>query len=306
MLAIRLKKIRKSFKQHVILNEVNLEIGSGEIIGLLGPNGAGKSTLIKIMTGLLKSDGGDVEIFGHSLTKEKRLTHYLSIAPQELAFYPQLTVKQNLCSFGELNGLSTKEIVQKYLQVTTIFNLKTLENNKAQNLSGGQKRRLHSAIALMSQAKIIFLDEPTVGADVSSRNQIIRAVKRLSEQGITIIYTTHYLQEMEELNARIVFLNNGMIQFAGALEDVIHKYARPSLKLYFDKQLPNLKGWRKNHDHLESLLSVDSEESYVSFLQRTLADPKVKQYQLNNIKILKANLESAYSRLLEKRVCNEN
>ncbi|GAF41949.1 multidrug ABC transporter ATPase [Agrilactobacillus composti DSM 18527 = JCM 14202] len=300
-LAIKLTNVHKRFNQHLVLKGINLEIKQGEIIGLLGANGAGKSTLIKIMTGLLKIDAGEVQILGHSLTRDKRqLRGCLGIAPQEIGIYPQLTVKQNLQNFGALNGLSMAQIKPKYSQVITIFDLKKLENQRAVNLSGGQKRRLHSAIALMSHARIIFLDEPTVGADVDSRNQIIQAVKSLSKQGITIIYTTHYLQEMAALNAKIVFLNHGTIQTTGSLQKILQQYAHPSLELYFHKQLPNLKGWKKVNDHLQPINNTSA--NYIDLLQQALANPEVHKQQLTNIKILKADLESAYHTLLNLNV----
>mgnify|MGYP003362269924 CR=1 FL=1 len=304
--AIKLNHVSKSFNKHLILNQISLKVECGEIIGLLGPNGAGKSTLIKIMTGLLSPDAGEVEILEKPLFKSKhRLREYLGIAPQELGIYPQLTVKQNLKNFGALNGLLPIQIEEKYLYVLSIFNLKDLEKQKAADLSGGQKRRLHSAIALMNQAKIIFLDEPTVGADVNSRNQIIHAIKMLSKQGITIIYTTHYLQEMEALDAKIIFLNHGQIQVTENLEKILQDYARPSLELYFEKPLPSLKGWKKENDHLK-LAHLKNNTQCVTTLKRILNDPSVNQKQLTNIKIKKADLESAYQTLLGEENSNEN
>ncbi|MBZ2405033.1 ABC transporter ATP-binding protein [Liquorilactobacillus hordei] len=304
--AIKLTKICKEFNQHPVLKNIDLEIKKGEIIGLLGPNGAGKSTLIKIMTGLLLPDNGEVEILEKSLLKNKhRLRKYLGIAPQELGIYPQLTIKQNLQNFGAINGLSSAQIKEKYLYVSSIFNLNDLKNKKAADLSGGQKRRLHSAIALMSHAKVIFLDEPTVGADVNSRNQIIHAIKMLSKQGMTFIYTTHYLQEMEALNAKIIFLNNGAIQATGSLEEILQIYARPSLELYFEKAMPSLKGWKKEDNHLK-LTNLNSNKQCITILKELLNNPQINQTPLMNIKIIKADLESAYQTLLEKSISNEN
>ncbi|WP_057875284.1 ABC transporter ATP-binding protein [Liquorilactobacillus aquaticus] len=304
-LAIKLRQVHKQFDERPILKGIDLEIKQGEIIGLLGPNGAGKSTLIKIMTGLVIPDSGEIWLLNRLFSKNKhQLRKYLGIAPQELGIYPQLTVKQNLQSFGAFSGLSKRQIKEKYVQVIAVFDLKKIENQKAENLSDGQKRRLHSAIALMNQAKIIFLDEPTVGADVDSRNQIIRAVKELSSQGITVIYTTHYLQEMEDLEAKIVFLNHGILQTTGSLEEILQQYAQPSLELYFEGQLPDLKGWKEENGHLKSIGLKNN--SYVELLQETLGNPEIHKYQLTNIKFLKANLESAYHRLLEKRITDED
>ncbi|MBA1392771.1 ABC transporter ATP-binding protein, partial [Lactobacillus sp. XV13L] len=174
--AIKLSSICKNYNNQHILQNINLNIYPGELIGLLGANGAGKSTLIKIMTGLIQPDYGSVQIFGQNLNKNKyHIKKYLGLAPQELGIYPQLTVKQNLQNFGAINGLTLRQNKRKYQEVCAIFDLNDIANQTAENLSGGQKRRLHSAIALMNNAKIVFLDEPTVGADVSSRNKIIQA-----------------------------------------------------------------------------------------------------------------------------------
>ncbi|MBA1434735.1 ABC transporter ATP-binding protein [Bombilactobacillus bombi] len=296
-IAINLQQIHKSFNCNVVLKDISLKVKQGEIIGLLGANGAGKSTLIKIMTGLLKPDAGTVQIFGQSLNKQ-HVRKYLGLAPQELGIYPQLTVQQNLKSFGALNGLTTNQIKEKYSLVSEIFDLRRLAKQPSQNLSGGQKRRLHSAIALMSQAKVVFLDEPTVGADVDSRNRIIAALRTLSNQGLTIIYTTHYLQEMEDLKAKIVFLNQGSIQASGDVDTIIHHYANPFIELYFSQRLPQIEGWQKVGDHLKSIETED----FVSLLQVTLNNPLVQSNQLTNIKIIRANLEAAYNNLLERKV----
>ncbi|SCB73179.1 ABC transporter ATP-binding protein [Weissella bombi] len=300
---IDFKHVSKQFNKRKVLIDVNFQVKTGEIIGLLGPNGAGKSTLIKIMTGLLNPDGGQIMIFGKQLNKNKqKIRKYLSIAPQSLAVYPQLSVKQNLKIFGEINGLSKKEIKEKYSTVIQTFGLQAIANQKANNLSGGQKRRLHSAIALMSPAKIIFLDEPTVGADVDSRDSIIRAVKNLAKQGLTIIYTTHYLQEMEDLDARIIFLNNGVIQTSGSVKNIIDKYAHPFLKLYFKEKIPeDIPGWQSEDGYLKST-NLGSSDSNAKLVQTVLNKPELKEKTLTDIEIGKADLETAYRTLLRRNI----
>lgn len=298
--AIQLINIRKSFRKKQVLRGVTLAIQPGEVLGLLGPNGAGKSSLIKIMTGLLAPDDGDVKIFGRSLAKNKRLLRQsLGLAPQAIAVYPQLTVAQNLRSFGTINGLSGRQVQAKYDQVLPIFGLQDLQTEKAADLSGGQKRRLHSAIALMGPAKIIFLDEPTVGADVDSRNRIIAAVRHLSDQGITVVYTTHYLAEMAALHARIAFLNHGVIQATGSTESIIRQYAHPAVTLSFKGRLPaGLPGWEKDADHLRA--AVPAAASPAQLLQTALMNPAVQDAQLTDVQITQADLESAYHTLLER------
>ncbi|WEV51178.1 ABC transporter ATP-binding protein [Lactobacillus sp. ESL0731] len=300
--AIKLTNVHKKFKDHQVLNGINFTIQAGQIIGLLGANGAGKSTLIKIMTGLLKPDSGSVELFGQSFKHNSRnLRKYLGTAPQTLGIYDQLTIKQNLMNFGRLSGLNGQKLQDKYQEVLPIFDLQNLSNDKAANLSGGQKRRLHSAIALMNEAKIVFLDEPTVGADIDSRNRIIHAVQSLSKRGITVIYTTHYLQEMESLNADIMFLNHGQIMAQGKMDEIINRYAKPTIKLYFQGQPPQIKGWQKEKNCLINK-HLSSGQNYLELVKGVLNQPELQDQQLLDLKIIPANLESAYHSLLKLEV----
>lgn len=303
--AIELVHVGKKFKNRTILKDINLVINSGEIIGLLGPNGAGKSTLIKIMTGLIKQDYGEVYLLGRQLGQQRRNTNaLLGLAPQQLALYPQLTVVQNLKNFGFINGLNQTEVNQKTSDLLATFALTSIKKQLAEDLSGGQKRRLHSAIALMNNAKIVFLDEPTVGADVTSRDKILNAVKRLSQQGITVIYTTHYLQEIEDLNAKIVFLNHGKIEAIGSKEKIIQQYAHPAIELWFQGKLPTIAGWKRKGNCLE-YKTAPANFPVAMILKSALTDNEIQNYQLQEIKLSHSNLESAYRGLIKGGISHE-
>ena len=176
------------------LDGVDFEVPAGSVVALLGPNGAGKSTLVSIAAGLLKPDAGVVSVRGRP-----------GLAPQEIGIYPSLTVRENLWAFGELYGVS-KRRAERLLEP---FVLTELADRPAGRLSGGEQRRLHTAIAVVHRPRVVLLDEPTAGADTQTRSAILRAVLDLASDGAAVVYTTHYLPEVEELDAGVALLEAG-------------------------------------------------------------------------------------------------
>lgn len=215
--ALEAREIRKSYGAHEVLRGVDLHVEPGQILGLLGRNGAGKSTLITILCGLRRADSGSISICGHrpSSAEAARLIGY---APQELGIYPDLSVAQNLAAFGELHGLGRRESASRAGEVMDLLGLAEKRGQRASHLSGGQQRRLHAGMAIMHRPRLVFMDEPTVGADVEARSRILRAVRRLADEGATVVYTSHYLAEFEELGSDIAILNEGRIVASGTLE----------------------------------------------------------------------------------------
>lgn len=192
---------------------------AGCVFGLLGPNGAGKTTLISILTGMLDKDAGDVEIGGVSVDSDiaevRRLIGYV---PQDLAFYPALSVGENLRLFSALSPGAAKDRLAFAIETA---DLAAHLKKSAQALSGGLKRRLNLAIGLLGQPKLLCLDEPTAGVDPQSRYFLIETVKRLRDQGMTILYTTHYMEEIERVCEQIAILDQGRIIAEGALKDLL-------------------------------------------------------------------------------------
>ena len=197
--ALDVREIRKSYGTHEVLRGVDLRVEPGQILGLLGRNGAGKSTLITILCGLRRADSGTTSICGHrpASADAARLIGY---APQELGIYPDLSVAQNLAAFGELHGLGRREAASRADEVMELLGLSEKRGQRASHLSGGQQRRLHAGMAIMHRPRLVFMDEPTVGADVEARSQILRAVRQLADEGAAVVYTSHYLAEFEELD----------------------------------------------------------------------------------------------------------
>ncbi len=222
MLEVKSLTHRYPNAQVTALQNVDLHIQQGEAIALLGPNGAGKTTLMSILTGLQSVQEGGVLFDGvpfEQLSQKQR--HQISLVPQDFAFYPLLTVWENLQFFTALYEIKDKAHIEQLLEKT---GLTEHRNKLAKHLSGGLKRRLNFAIGLINRPKVIFLDEITVGIDPASRQFILNAVAELTAQGVTVIYTSHYLQEVEQLCSRLVLLNQGEILYQGSVKQIVEQH----------------------------------------------------------------------------------
>ena len=200
---------------------ISFEILRGEIFSLLGPNGAGKTTTISVMSGLLEPTEGDVLIGGHSITREplacKRL---IGVVPQELALYPKLSARQNLTFFGKLYGLGGKALKARVAEVLEFTGLTERADDPVEEYSGGMKRRVNIGVGLLHRPQVLFLDEPTVGIDPQSRRNILDAVKALNAEGMTVLYTTHYMEEAAELSDRVGIIDHGEIIALGTQDEL--------------------------------------------------------------------------------------
>ncbi len=206
------KNLVKSFNQHKAVDDVSFSISKGEIFGLLGPNGAGKTTTIRILSTVLDADRGDVAVGGHSMSKDPAAVRALiGVCPQELAFYPDLSALDNLVFFGRMVGLDGKDARTQALTHLDKMGLLERARGKVDKYSGGMKRRVNLAIALMGHPQLLFLDEPTVGIDPQSRNNIFQTIVGLKNNGMTVLYTTHYMEEADRLCDRIAVMDGGRI-----------------------------------------------------------------------------------------------
>jgi len=209
---IEVKGLVKRYGDRVAVNGIDLSIVEGEIFGLLGPNGAGKTTTISILASLLAPDGGEVRICGYELRREaRRVKPLIGFVPQELALYPTLSARDNLTFFGRIQGLQGSLLRERVASALAVAGLTDRAKDAVQTFSGGMKRRLNIAVGLIHQPRVLFLDEPTVGVDPQSRNFIFEHVERLKAQGMTILYTTHYMEEVERLCDRVAIMDEGHI-----------------------------------------------------------------------------------------------
>lgn len=214
---ITIENVCKNYKTKKALDNVSLTIKEGELFGLLGVNGAGKTTLIKILCGLTNKTSGTIMINNFSLDKEiDKIKEIIDISPQETSVANNLTVKENLEFFANIYNNNNANTIN---EIIDIFNLNEVINQRAKTLSGGYKRRLSIAIALISKPKILFLDEPTLGLDVFARRELWNIIRKL-QKDITIILTSHYLEEIENLCDRVAILSNGKLLKIGTIEEL--------------------------------------------------------------------------------------
>ena len=290
------REIRKSYGTHEVLRGVDLRVEPGQILGLLGRNGAGKSTLITILCGLRRADSGTASICGHrpASADAARLIGY---APQELGIYPDLSVAQNLAAFGELHGLSRREATSRAGEVMELLGLTEKRGQRASHLSGGQQRRLHAGMAIMHRPRLVFMDEPTVGADVEARSRILRAVRQLADDGAAVVYTSHYLAEFEELGSDIAILNEGRIVASGTLEEIVSHHARAEVTLEFDRPIPSIDGWSADD---RTLRHIGDEADPGSRIGEALASPVLQSARLMDVRITQASLHNAYLQIIKE------
>ncbi|HLC70120.1 MAG TPA: ABC transporter ATP-binding protein [Patescibacteria group bacterium] len=249
MPALEVKNVSKIFKTKKgeivnALNEVSLKVEPGEIHGLLGPNGAGKSTLINLISGVLRPTAGDILVHDLSvLSQTEEVKKLLGVVPQEIVIEMAFTVEEVLYYFSGMYGVPHRGRKEKIDKVLADLHLSEKKKDRARNLSGGMKRRLMIAKAILHEPKILILDEPTAGVDVALRQKIWELVRELNNKGTTILFTTHYLEEAEQLCDNITLINHGQIVKEGKLKDILQEYSTNAIHFELhDRNVPHLPG----------------------------------------------------------------
>jgi len=218
---LELRDVRKSYGRTAALRGVSFAVENGELFGLLGPNGAGKTTLLSILAGLLPAGGGDVLLFGQPLGFSSR--HRIGIATQDLAIYPELTARENLLFFGKLYGLAGADLNARAKEMLAAVELTDRAEHRAGTFSGGMKRRLNLAVSLVHRPQLLLLDEPTTGVDPQSRNHIFEQVKAQNAAGLTVIYTSHYMEEVQALCPRIAIVDHGTVKACDSRTNLLRR-----------------------------------------------------------------------------------
>lgn len=222
---LQVKNLKKSYKNHLAIDGLSFELYEGEILGFLGPNGAGKSTTINILSTILKKDSGEVKFFNREITSNlKYIKSRIGIVPQDLAIYEDVPAYKNVEFFASLYGLRKEELKENVLEALRFVGLEDRKDDTPKTFSGGMKRRLNIACAIAHKPQIIIFDEPTVGIDPQSRNHILSSIKKLKEIGRTIIYTTHYMEEIEEISDRVIIMDKGKKIAEGTIPELLEKY----------------------------------------------------------------------------------
>ena len=294
---LRIAGLTKAYGGRPVLAGIDLEVGRGEVVGLLGPNGAGKTTLVSIVAGLRRADGGSVHALGVDVTGGAGpVRSRLGLAGQDLGIYPVHTVAENLRLFGRLGGLSGAGLARSVTELADALELTDLLGRRAGTLSGGQQRRVHTACALVHRPELVLLDEPTVGADPESRLRLLRLVRELAAGGATVLYTTHYLGEIEDLDARVVILAGGRVRAEGGVAELVARHTRREVVLRFDGEPPELDwpGARRVGTALHLPAGADPAVELVRAMELLGPD----RTRLAGIELGRASLEQAYLAIL--------
>jgi len=220
--AISVQDLHKSFGENQAVQGVSFDVEQGEIFSLLGPNGAGKTTTISMLSCLLRPNEGDALVMGHSISTDAMgVKSVLGVVPQELALYEDLTARENLTFWGKMYGLRGSALKSRVDEVLDVIGLRDRANERVGKYSGGMKRRVNIGVALLHKPKVIYMDEPTVGIDPQSRRNILDSVVELKNQGMTVLYTTHYMEEVQEISNHIGIMDHGKLIASGTNDELV-------------------------------------------------------------------------------------
>lgn len=290
----------------VAVKDVSFDILDGEIFSLLGPNGAGKTTIISMLSGLISPTSGDSIIAGHSVTKSPtQAKKAIGIVPDEIALYKEISAKENLEFWGKMYGLNGQKLKERIQVVLEIVGLDDRAKDRVETYSGGMKRRLNIAVGLLHEPKILFMDEPTVGIDPHTRRRILDTVKELNQQGLTILYTTHYMEEVEEISDRIGIIDHGNLVALGTqaeLNSLVDQYQTVLLQLNTDKEneatakeLANLPGVKRAYGENGHIILQTNEAS--ALIARIVVWASQDAVGIKRLEIEEPNLESVFLHL---------
>jgi ABC-2 type transport system ATP-binding protein len=220
--AIQVKELHKDFGEVYAVKGIDFEVQRGEIFSLLGPNGAGKSTTISMISGLLQPNQGEIFVMGHNVDKDDMAAKAaIGVVPQEIALYEDLSARENLAFWGKMYGIRGEALKKRMDEILEIIGLTDRQKGRVGKFSGGMKRRLNIGIALLHKPEVIIMDEPTVGIDPQSRRNILDSVMDLNRQGMTVLYTTHYMEEAQELSNHIAIMDHGKIIAIGTHNELV-------------------------------------------------------------------------------------
>lgn len=305
---LTLVDVKKSYDAREVVKGVSLHVERGESFGLLGPNGAGKSTLISMICGLVPSEGGEIRIDGKPMIGHERICKQLiGVVPQEIALYPTLSAMDNLVFWGKMYGLSSKVAKLRAKEVLELVGLTERGKERIETFSGGMKRRINIGAALMHQPALLIMDEPTVGIDPQSRNHILETVKQLNAEGMTVIYTSHYMEEVEYLCKRIAIIDEGRVVASGTKTHLRNRLAGGSIvNLKVDKVEPTFIHQLQAIKGVEQVIAKSAEtvqihmHSEMELLSHILHHASVCDVKINHMQLEEATLETLFLQLTGK------
>jgi linearmycin/streptolysin S transport system ATP-binding protein len=306
---VEAKNLRKQYKtgaEVAAVKDVSFAIERGEVFSLLGPNGAGKTTMISMLSGLLRPTSGDAMSEGHSIVREPlRAKQRLGIVPDEVALYTMISARENLRFWGKMYGLQGARLRQRVEAVLEIAGLTDRADEKVDAYSGGMKRRLNIAVGLLHEPTVLFMDEPTVGIDPQSRRRILDTVKELNQQGLSVLYTTHYMEEAEEISQRIGIIDHGEMIAIGSqaeLNQMVGEHDTIKLQLHSEKsneesakalaQIPGI-----NRAYCENSHLVLQARHASSLLSKIATWANLDGASIKSLEVQEPNLETVFLHL---------
>ena len=303
---LEVKDLQKKYGDFAAVKGISFEIQEGEIFSLIGPNGAGKTTTLSMLSTLYTPTAGDATIGGHSISKEPMaVKQVIGVVPQELALYEDLTARENLIFWGQMYGLSGKSLHSRVDEVLEQIGLVDKARNQVKTYSGGMKRRVNIGVGLLHRPRLLFMDEPTVGIDPQSRRAILDTVKDLNRQGMTVLYTTHYMEEAEELSDRVGIIDHGKLIALGTQAELTKQVGQTdTLILHIGEHEDSkaLAGSLKRLDGVLEAIAVDHEVSIVTpraedILAAVVGTANERGIRIRSIDIREPNLEAVFLRL---------
>ena len=307
MNAISVKKLHKNYGDLKAVDGVSFEVQPGEIFSLLGPNGAGKTTTISMLSCLLRPDEGDAHVIGHSIrTDQMGVKGVLGVVPQEIALYNDLSARENLTFWGKMYGLRGAALRARVDEVLEIIGLTERARDRVGKYSGGMKRRVNIAVALLHKPQVIFMDEPTVGIDPQSRRNILDSVVALKNEGMTVLYTTHYMEEAQELSDHIAIMDSGKIIAFGTNSDLVRivgQLDRITLTINVESSFV-MEAWKqaqgvKQVSAEDGTLTVLADDSNL-VLPRLFETATAQGARITSVDIQEPNLETVFLHLTGK------
>jgi ABC-2 type transport system ATP-binding protein len=302
--AIWVQNLHKDFGDVHAVQGISFDVQAGEVFSLLGPNGAGKTTTISAISCLLQPDEGDVEVFGHSISNDQlKVKEAIGVVPQDIALYEDMSARENLAFWGKMHGLRGKPLGKRVDKVLEVVGLAERQKGRVSEFSGGMKRRLNIGIALLHEPRLLIMDEPTVGIDPQSRRAILDSVKELNERGATVLYTTHYMEEAQELSDRIAIMDNGRIIASGSHDDlvkIVGEFDRIDLRISAESARV-MESWRRT-EGVEKVTAEDGdiallvEDSNV-VLPRLFESAAKVDVRITSVQIKEPNLEAVFLHL---------
>lgn len=303
---IQVKNLSKSFNNIKVVNNLSFKISKGEIFGLLGPNGAGKSTTLNMMSTILQSDDGTIFIDGLNIsTNPNSFKNIIGVVPQEIALYENLSAYDNLMFWGNIYGIPSKKLKAVIDNTLDLIGLLNRKKNLIKTYSGGMKRRINIAAALLHKPKILFMDEPTVGIDPQSRNNIFEVIETLNKQGMTIIYTTHYMEEVERLCNRIAIIDSVKIIAQGTQNELLELVdTKETIQLEFHLLSKNVIAKLSNMLNYKMIQAKNKLiiESNIKNLSGIVSVCNKLGLEIKDIELKKVNLETIFLSLTGKQL----